>query len=50
MALCVLLGGVGSGHRGVLRERVVQLYCAQVVVLLVRDVQFGPGFPYTERR
>ena len=32
------------------KDRDVQLYCSQVFVSLVRVVQFGPGFPYIERR
>lgn len=41
---------VGSGQRVVFSDKEVQLYCWQVLVSLVRVVQFGPGFPYTERR
>ena len=44
VVVIVVFGVVGCGHSGVLRERDVQLYCWQVVLLLVRVVQFGPGF------
>ena len=52
MAALVLFAvvGVGSGQRGVLSDRDVQLYCWQVLVSLVSVVQFGPGFPYMVRR
>ena len=50
MVSFVLFDAVGSGHRAVLSDSDVQLYCSQVFVSLVRMVQFGPGFPYAERR
>ncbi len=50
MVSCVLFDTVGSGHSLVLSDKDVQLYCSQVFVSLVRVVQFGPGFPYAERR
>ena len=33
-----------------LKDKNVQLYCSHVLLSLVKVVQFGPGFPYTERR
>ena len=41
---------VGSGHEGALMDRWLQSYCAQVLVLLVKVVQFGPGFWYADLR
>lgn len=50
MAFDVAFDAVGSGHSAELSDNEVQLYCSQVLVSLVRVVQFGPGFPYIERR
>lgn len=33
-----------------LKDKNVQLYCSHVLLSLVKVVQFGPGFPYTDRR
>lgn len=45
VVVVLMSAGEGSGQKGSVREREVQLYCSHALVLVEKDVQLGPGLP-----